>query len=140
MVFDHEGLIKLADAISNKRETITISSDLGLTESELRLSDLHIDSDIILPILKKERGIFKLEEGKLRHLALFDDGFYQLVATGEAPTVEIDGIQMHRTKEVKPFEDSRQKAATVVKKGDVVLDSCGGLGYTAIWSLRLGAS
>lgn len=140
MVFDHEGLVKLADALSKERETITISTDLGLTETELNLSELHIDSSIILPILKKERGIFKLEDGKLRHLALFDNGFYQLVATGEAPTVEIDGIQMHRTKEVKPFEDSRQKAVTVVKKGDVVLDSCGGLGYTAIWSLRLGAS
>jgi predicted methyltransferase len=139
MVFDHEGLVKLADAISKEREKVTISTDLGLTETELKLSDLHIDSSIILPILKKERGIFKLEDGRLRHLALFADGFYQLVATGEAPTVEIDGIQMHRTKEVKPFEDSRQKAATVVKKGDVVLDSCGGLGYTAIWALRLGA-
>lgn len=140
MVFDHDGLVKLADAVSKERDKITISTDLGLTETEIDLRELRIDPKIILPILKKERGIFKLENGRLRHLAVFDDGYYQLVATGEAPTVEIDGIQMHRTKEVKPFEDARQKAETVVRKGDVVLDSCGGLGYTAIWAVRMGAA
>ena len=139
MVFDHDGLVTLADAVSKERDKITISTDLGLSETEIDLRELKIDPKIILPILKKERGIFKLEKGRLEHLAVFDNGYYQLVATGEAPTVEIDGIQMHRTKEVKPFEDARQKVEAVIKKGDVVLDTCGGLGYTAIWAVRMGA-
>jgi predicted methyltransferase len=40
---------------------------------------------------------------------------------------------------VEPFEDSRLKVEGTVLEGDVVLDTCGGLGYTAVWAARLGA-
>ncbi len=140
MILDHEALVKLADAISKQRERVKISLDLGLSEKEIDLRGLRIPQNMILGILKKERAIYRLENGELKKLAVFDNGLYQLVATGEAPTVEIDGIQMHRTSVVKPFEDARQKAETVVQKGDRVLDTCGGLGYTSIWALRMGAS
>jgi predicted methyltransferase len=139
MIFDHESLVKLAEALEKHKERIKISPDLGLSEVEIDLSELEPLHEQLEPILKKDRGLFTLTEGRLKHLALYDEGFYQLVATGEAPTVEIDGIQMHRTKDIKPFEDARQKVKTVIKKGDAVLDTCGGLGYTAIWAVRMGA-
>ena len=139
MVFDHDGLTRLAEALDSGRESIKISPDLGLTETEIQLFELKSLGDEIGRMLKKERGLFKLDKGKLKHLARFDDAFYQLVPTGEAPTAEINGIQMHRTKDVKPFEDARQKVETAIKKGDYVLDTCGGLGYTAIWAVKMGA-
>ncbi|MCD5401997.1 SAM-dependent methyltransferase, partial [candidate division NPL-UPA2 bacterium] len=55
------------------------------------------------------------------------------------PTMEISGVRMHRTKNCEPFLDARQKVSEIVRRDDVVLDTCGGLGYTAIWSRRFGA-
>lgn len=139
MIFDHEGLVRLADALEKRTKTLKISPDLGLSEIEIRLSEFKEVREQIELMLKKDRGLFALKGNQLKHLALYDEGFFQLVATGEAPTVEIDGIQMHRTKEIKPFEDARRKVEAVIRKGDMVLDTCGGLGYTAIWAVRMGA-
>ncbi len=65
--------------------------------------------------------------------------YYKLVVTGEAPTLEIDGIHMHRVEGVTPLRDAALKAGSVVRRGSRVLDLCTGLGYTAIASLRRGA-
>ncbi|MEM3631189.1 MAG: RsmD family RNA methyltransferase, partial [Nitrososphaerota archaeon] len=57
-----------------------------------------------------------------------------------APTLEIDGIHMHRIKDVTPLEDVRQKIdALNISKCSLVLDTCMGLGYTAIECLKRGA-
>ncbi|MDM7274529.1 MAG: methyltransferase [Thermoprotei archaeon] len=68
--------------------------------------------------------------------------FYKLVnVPGGAPTLEIDGIHMHRVEDVTPWEDARLKVGVLsVKRGSRVLDVCTGLGYTAINALRMGAS
>lgn len=139
LLFDHSGLRKLCDACEDGKSSVLVSADLGLSQVELDLSDLMLNTKQIKKALKKERAIFLYEDGRLRQLSVYVDSYYQLVATGEAPTLEIDGIQMHRTSVVKPFEDSRQKAESAVRSGDIVLDTCGGLGYTAIWALRRGA-
>lgn len=47
---------------------------------------------------------------------------------------------MHRTMGIDPFEDARTKVKAVVHRGDYVFDTCGGMGYTSIWTRRLGAS
>jgi hypothetical protein len=139
LLFDHTNLLKLKEAREQGRSTIQVSTDLGLRQVELDLTALNLDIRQVKKALKKERAIFLFEDGRLRQLSVYEDGYYQLVVTGEAPTLEIDGIQMHRTSLVKPFEDSRQKAESSVRSGDIVLDTCGGLGYTSIWALRLGA-
>ncbi len=57
-----------------------------------------------------------------------------------APTIEIDGIRMHRTKHMTPLEDARKKIFTVnISANEKVLDICTGLGYTAIESYRMKA-
>lgn len=68
--------------------------------------------------------------------------YYKLkpVAPNTAPTIEIDGIHMHRILNVTPWEDSRIKVKLLsIRKGCRVLDTCTGLGYTAIWALKMGA-
>jgi len=95
--------------------------------------------DDLLRISRKENRVFVLENNDLRILEYRNDGYYKLVPTEHAPTVEIDGIKMHRSKGISPFEDARLKTKQVVRSGGRVLDTCGGLGYTAIWSVRLGA-
>lgn len=71
----------------------------------------------------------------------FNGRFYKLVRipNGET-TLEIDGIRMHQTRSKMPKQDARDKATALgVGKGDVVLDVCTGLGYSAIACLQAGA-
>jgi len=46
---------------------------------------------------------------------------------------------MHISKGVCPYQNARETAVQVVRSGHRVLDTCGGLGYTAIASVELGA-
>ena len=72
---------------------------------------------------------------------LYRESYYKLVPTeSSTPTLEINGIHMHRVSGVDPIVDARLKVTRVVRRGDSVLDVCTGLGYTAIQSLRLGAA
>jgi predicted methyltransferase len=52
--------------------------------------------------------------------------------TGRAPTLLISGIPMHRVKGIDPHRDTLQKIRTVAPITGRVLDTCTGLGYTAI--------
>ncbi len=82
-----------------------------------------------------EKGIFKVE---IRTRM----SYYKLVApyAGKAPTLEINGIHMHRIVDVDPWTDSLMKVRLArVRPGDQVLDVCTGLGYTAIISRLFGA-
>jgi predicted methyltransferase len=48
-------------------------------------------------------------------------------------SIEVDGIRMHQTVKLTPFEDARNKVASIpIKKNYKVLDICTGLGYSAI--------
>ncbi len=67
------------------------------------------------------RGFYSGETGK----------FYKLRETKDWPTLEISGIHMHRMGRVSPKEDTQNKVNCLSPKGRV-LDTCMGLGYTAI--------
>jgi len=58
------------------------------------------------------------------------------VPSGGAPTIEISGIRMHRTKDVTPWPDTESKLAAVRPLIGSVLDCTTGLGYTAILAGR----
>jgi predicted methyltransferase len=134
-------------AITEGRGNIEVSVDLNKTVQSLSVNDDHVvfdhnnklTRDELLSISKRANRIFVLENNALRVLEYRDRSYYKLVPTNGAPTVEIDGIKMHRSKGIDPFEDARLKASEVVRSADRVLDTCGGLGYTAICSVRLGA-
>ncbi len=72
-----------------------------------------------------------------------ESGYYKLSPTrrGSAPTLEINGIHMHRVSSTDPISDTRAKIrAARVRRGVSVLDTCTGLGYTAIFSVLAGAA
>jgi len=58
--------------------------------------------------------------------------FYILMPTSGAPTLLISGIPMHRIKGVDPHRDTLNKVRAVSPIAGRVLDTCTGLGYTAI--------
>jgi len=99
----------------------------------------EVEKDIIKKIAKDENTVYFLRGGRLYKAAIATDGFYKLVPT-IPPTIEINGIRMHRTKDTNPLKDTRSKVDTVKpKEGEFVIDTCMGLGYTAIESAKRGA-
>lgn len=83
------------------------------------------------------RTIYKFTGEKWEKWQRYDSKtgkFYKMVfvAAGRPPTVEISGIKMHVTKEGDPLLDTRRKLKTLGKIYGRILDTCMGLGYTAI--------
>ena len=57
---------------------------------------------------------------------------YTLYPTAAAPTMLISGIPMHRIKETDPQRDTQSKVRALGRVSGHVLDTCTGLGYTAL--------
>jgi len=136
-------------AARRKRQAkVTVSLDLNRTRavvhimptavrfpdgSELSLQDLR-------SLLRKGLRVYMLaDDGTLVPVERRGTYYYKLMATDSAPTLEISGVKMHSSEGCCPYAQAEAIVRTVVRPGDRVLDSCGGLGYTAIWAARLGA-
>lgn len=124
-----------------------VSLDLGLSEVSVVLGDDHIalpdGSTVGFPDLRRlaerENTVFFPEGGNLYMVAVSDGNFYKLVPTEGAPTLEVDGIRMHRTKGTTPDADATEKVQALGIRRGRVLDTCTGLGYTAQAALERGA-
>jgi len=78
--------------------------------------------------------LYAKKDGELYKLALFDKHFYKLRLYNRVPILEIDGVRMHLVKNFSsPLDYAREVAKQLhLSKNDVVLDTCMGLGYTAM--------
>ncbi len=137
----------LISALQQGLDSVEISPDLNFSQIKLNLDEKSVvlagktfTLGKLIELQRKLTGIILVESGRQEALESFNHHYYKLRPTQSAPTIEIDGIKMHRTLGIDPWEDSRIKASYVVNPGNRVLDTCGGLGYTAIWALKLGAS
>ena len=73
--------------------------------------------------------------GGLREIQVFSpetNRRYSLLATPGAPTMLVSGVQMHRTAGQDPWSDTLAKVRCAAPVVGEVLDTCTGLGYTAI--------
>jgi len=101
-------------------------------------------SDGSITYTADEKFIYAEKEGKLHRLELFEKHYYKLRLWEGVPILEIDGLRMQL---VKDFKTPLYYAKEVVKGlripasaggrgnapvGAAVLDTCMGLGYTAI--------
>jgi len=120
-----------------------ISLDLGLTKSKVRIEAGRIifpggeecPAEELKKVVGDEKSCFIFQSGKFIKAAVFSEEtnlYYKLFPTGSAPTIEISGIRMHRTKDMNPLEDSESKVMALGEVKGRVLDTCTGLGYTAI--------
>lgn len=126
-----------------------VTVDLGLRRAKVEVlkNVVYIDGYAIdIDILRnfKEGFVYKVIEDKIRRLDMYSDGkYYKLraVARDKAPTIEINGVHMHRIHGLDPWSDSFAKVKIIGRKikGARVLDICTGLGYTAIAEVTLGA-
>ncbi len=88
--------------------------------------------------------VYEASSGRLKPLERRSGGGYYKLRPVEPcgpPTIEINGIHMHRIEGTTPILDARAKIAALgVRPGSRVLDVCTGLGYTAIEALKRGAA
>lgn len=145
--FHFDVVTKLFEAARKGQKQVDLSLDLNLTTEKWRLdagrlildNETVIDMEKLEPVSSSKNKIFVLQNNRLFPLEVRAEGYYKLVPTDSAPTLEINGIKMHRSKEIDPLTDAKLKTQLVVAEGDTVLDTCGGLGYSALFALKAGA-
>jgi predicted methyltransferase len=142
IVLSHFQIREILDALKKNKNSVRVSLDLGLSESELLIENdkvffpnrNYLSLEQLNELKDEDRFCFLLEENSLRRIAFFSEEtnlFYKLLPTEEAPTFEISGIRMHCLKGTKPFDNAKKLIGFLKPKG-IVLDTCTGLGYTAI--------
>ncbi len=141
---------ELLDAKRRSLSEVAVSFDLAiskkscrLTETGVEVSGRFVDWKVIEESAKRPRDVYILRARDVKPAVIVGEHFYKLVIVkwGKPPTLEIDGIHMHRIKDVTPDEDTRLKLRNVKSfRGKRVLDTCMGLGYTAISAISRGAA
>jgi predicted methyltransferase len=123
-----------------------ITTDLGITKNKVHrsnegvfLNSLFVNFDTLRKIAKREDSVYFVTERGVFQVAIHEKHYYKLVPTSRAPTLEIDGIRMHRTSGTTPDIDTNSKLNALRLNEGNVLDTCTGLGYTAIEAARRGA-
>ncbi len=137
----HEAL--LAAARSGAR-TLECSLDLERSRTRVEVTPQHWSCEgrrfPFLPVCK-DRTVYYWSGETFQPAMRYGRSLVKLVPTEwGAPTFEIDGIKMLPTARVSPYADAERKVRLIRPAGRTVLDTCGGLGYFASWSRRLGAS
>lgn len=143
----HAGVARqIIDADKTERSHVEVSLDLNMSVATFPLQDhnLVLEGGVmpvadLEPLLSAGNKVFRYTDKRLAPIEVRADGYYKLVPTSSVPTLEINGIKMHRSKDIAPLEDARLKTELVVRSGNHVLDTCGGLGYSALFAVKAGA-
>lgn len=140
----------LIKEITNKKGCFEITLDLGLSTSRVCIEKgvLYTESSVVsiekvLP--SEEDRVVVLESTGLSYevIKYTSGGFYKLkaISINKAPTLEICGVHMHRITGTDPWKDTLAKVNSCgIRRDQLVLDTCMGLGYTSIASLSKGAN
>lgn len=143
MIIASEQSQQLLDAKKKGLKNVDVSLDLNLSTTKIKIEnnffifpdDQKLDQSQLKKPIKDNTSCFLVQDGLLVKIQLFSERtnrFYKLVPTNDAPTIEISGIRMHVTKEMTPMEDTKKKIESIMPVNGIVLDTCMGLGYTAI--------
>jgi predicted methyltransferase len=119
------------------------SLDLGLTASQVslapdgvRLPDgQRLAWETVAEIAGDESVCYAVRDSaasKIQQFSEVQNLIYVLLPTQRAPTILLSGIQMHRIKGIDPWGDTLEKVRCLSPLEGRVLDTCTGLGYTAI--------
>ena len=143
MLIDSFEAKRILDAYEKGDRSILAFFDLRFIQREVQfrrgkiiIEGISYEPEVIRKIAKNP-SVFLIEDPP-RIIAFFDKSYYKLEPIeNTAPTIEIDGIRMHRTKHLTPLEDAKLKVKIIgISENENVLDICTGLGYTAIEAYR----
>ena len=143
MIISGEQAQQLLEAKKKGLKSIDVSLDLNLSKTKIIVEDnffifpdnQKLDELQLKKPIKDDKSCFLIQDNSLAKIQLFSEQtnkFYKLVPTKDAPTIEISGIRMHVTKGMSPMEDTKRKIESIMPISGIVLDTCMGLGYTAI--------
>lgn len=141
MIFLHSvTAAAIIQAIEKGVVQIDLSLDLGRTITRIDLTNPFWSLAQLKKIKKDSESIYFVKDDQIFKAAINDDHFYKLFPTGHesAPALLIDGVLMHRVKDIDPIEDASMKAELCARKGVDMLEICTGLGYSTIACLRRG--
>ena len=133
----------IRDAAARSETTVAASLDLGRTRTQLVLAGSRVELpdgqtlrvDALDPVVESPESVFTVLDGELEKVTWFSadtNRVYTLRATDGWPALEISGILMHRIKDTDPKADAASKIATIAPVRGQVLETCCGLGYSAI--------
>ena len=119
---------------------VEVSLDLGMTTQRIKLEDQPWNLEQIEKIARDVESVHFINDEGIFKAAIRGKHFYKLlpVARNQAPALLIDGVLMHRVKEITPMGDARMKADLFARKGIDILEICTGLGYASIACLDKG--
>ena len=142
IILSHYQANVLLEAHRAGHTTAVTSLDLGLTTTEVTLTaDRLILPDAVLAwneieeIARHDTACFVVEIDHAEMIRGYSDltgRVYGLMPTEAAPTMLISGLPMHRIKGTDPHKDTLAKIKAIAPITGRVLDTCTGLGYTAI--------
>ncbi|VVB51333.1 Uncharacterised protein [uncultured archaeon] len=129
-----------------------VSLDLGMTRSVVDMEDagVSLPGGVVVgwdevEAISTSVLCHTVEDGvvyKAQFFAADTNRMYRLIASKEGcpPTAEIGSVRMHRVKEMDPWTDARMKVQEVTPVFGRCLDTCTGLGYSAINLVDAGAA
>ena len=141
----------LSEILKHQNETFDISLDLGMSKSKITWEGNYIiftdgqklDIDIIKKANKRSNhDCFLLENSSLYFIYIFENQTaYKLYEPhiDYPPTLWINGSVMHTISVSNPIEDVKNKVKLLGEISGEVLDTCFGLGYSAIELKNAGA-
>ena len=147
IILSHYHVTPLLNARQTGEGAVSTSLDLGLTSAEVLLEAERVvlpdgqwlPWEILEEIGQSDTGCFVVEDNiaeKIQRFSEFLGRAYSLMPTERAPTLLVSGIPMHRIKGTNPQRDTLTKIRAVAPVTRQVLDTCTGLGYTAIEAAR----
>ncbi len=101
--------------------------------------DITLPWDTIEEIADNENNCFTIYADGIEKIKTFSpetNRAISLYPTGEAPTMLIAGLPMHRIKNTTPNKDTIAKVKSIQPLSGRVLDTATGLGYTSIQASR----
>ena len=134
-------------AAEREAAAVVTSVDLGRSETTLAIEDgeVRFPDGQTLPVgvlggvTDDPDSVYMVMDSELAKVTWFapeTDKVYTLRATGSWPALEISGILMHRIKDTDPKRDAESKIATIAPVRGRGLETCCGLGYSAILGAR----
>lgn len=139
--------LALREAAEAGRDRVNVSLDLGRTVVEVPLETgrvalpdgQRVAVEAFREVEANPESVYAALDGELEKVTWFDEQtgkVYTLRATRGWPALEISGILMQRIKDVDPREDAASKAAVLGPVRGRVLETCFGLGYSALHTAR----
>jgi uncharacterized protein len=140
-------IISINDArriLYSKCGELIISLDLGKTKEKILVKEGFVtvrNNKVPIPDFSKVKDdvLYVVDENILKKAAMFSDDtqfYYKLFPTADWPTLMLSSTPMHRYINITPKKDTEIKINSVSPVKGMVLDTCCGLGYTAIMASK----